>query len=102
MIPVKVKFYGTIKTVVKDTQLSVDLPDGATVKDLLAYLTEKFGEAFSTRVLDSKGRMQSYVRMYVNEDDVDNDNLTTVLERPGPDSPAEVLVYVVPTYSGGA
>ena len=83
MVPVRVKFYGTIKNVIKDTDLRIELQDGATVRDLLAYLTERFGSAFSTRVLDSKGRMQSYVRMFVNENDVDNDSLSTSLQADG-------------------
>ena len=56
-----------IKDVVGQRLTEIDLPQGSTVADFLAYLKERWGDKLSTRLFDpTSGAVLPYVRIMVN------------------------------------
>ena len=56
-----------LKEVVGQRLTEIDLPDGATVGDFLAYLSERWGDELSGRLFDpDSGAVLPYVRIMVN------------------------------------
>ena|SRR3972149_5736352 len=101
MLSVKVKLYGAIKDMVDDGEAEFFLPPQAKVRDLVASLVGRYGSKFAARFLTSEGRVQSYVRMFVNGTDaVDEGSLETALEN-GNGGATQVVVYIVPSYAAG-
>ena len=100
MVPVKVKFYGVIKNIVDERQAELVLPDGSRVRDLIASLAQKYGPRFAERMLTSEGHIQNYVKMLVNDSPIDVNGLDTRLLGTA-ESPAEVIVHIIPSYGGG-
>ena len=100
MLTVTVKFYGVIRDVTSATTVQVGLDDGATVMDLLDHLHEKYGREFYNRVLDESTGIRHYVKLFLNNQEVDGKALTTTrLAADG--SSAEAMLYVMPAGSGG-
>ena len=66
-IPVKVEIYGTVRDLVKQNQVEILLPGavGATVRDVLERLAERFGPDFRERLYAAPGRLGS-VRVYLS------------------------------------
>ena len=65
-IPIKVEIYGTVRDLVRQNQVEVLLPGavGATVRDVLEKLAERFGPDFRERLYAAPGRLGS-VRVYL-------------------------------------
>ena len=56
-----------LKQVIGQRLTEIDLPDGSTVEDFLAYLRERWGEKLSTHLFDPhNGAVLPYVRIMVN------------------------------------
>ncbi len=56
-----------LKEVVGQRLTVIDLPDGSTVEDLMAYLSERWGDELSGRLFDPDGgAVLPYVRIMVN------------------------------------
>ena len=56
-----------LKEVVGQRLTEVDLPDGSTVEDLMAYLSERWGDELSSRLFEPDGSaFLPYVRIMVN------------------------------------
>jgi len=100
VVPVKVKFYGVIKNVVDEREAELVLPDGSRVRDLIASLAERYGPRFAERMLTSEGHIQNYVKMLFNDNPVNSTGLETRLSGTA-ESPAEVIVHIIPSYGGG-
>ncbi len=100
MIRIKVKFYGVIKDIIKEPAAEFEMPDGATMADLLDVMRLRYGDAFAQRVLDERIGVRTYVKLFLNDEEVDNDavsstRLSTTSDR------AEATVYVMPSSTGG-
>ncbi len=100
MTKVKVKFHGVIRDITHAPTTEIELKDGATVKDLLDNLHQKYGRDFYDRVLDDMVGVRTYVRLFLNNEEVDNTKLdTTKVVVDG--SAAEAMLYVMPASTGG-
>ena len=66
-IAVKVEIYGTVRDLVRENQVEVLLPEavGATVRDVLEKLVERYGPDFRERLYAAPGRLGS-VRVYLS------------------------------------
>ncbi len=65
---VNVKFFGAaIEAAKQQRETKVD---ASNVRELLDRLTHNFGDSFKQKVLDSKGRPQSFVNVFVNDKDI--------------------------------
>jgi molybdopterin converting factor small subunit len=56
-----IKYYGTIREAARKREETIEAPEGATLKQLFAILSEKYGTDY-TQLLRS-----SYLRVFVNE-----------------------------------
>jgi len=65
-IDVKVKFMGDLHAVVGARIVEFSLPADYTVKDLLAHLSANYGEAFTSRVFSSSGKLHHYILIFVD------------------------------------
>ncbi|HLE80900.1 MAG TPA: hypothetical protein VJA25_06380, partial [Dehalococcoidia bacterium] len=71
-LPIRVKFYGIIRDVVDGPQVEMQLPRGSRVIDLLRLLADKYGEKFAERVMTSQGGLKTYVKVFINNQEVDS------------------------------
>ncbi len=96
VLAVDVRFMGDLPAVVGRRKLQVDLPAGCTVGDLLSSLSERYGEAFRTRVFAGPGELHHYMLVFVGgENIVDQDRMATKLGN------GEVEVIMLPMFGGG-
>ncbi|SDU43944.1 ubiquitin-like small modifier protein 1 [Jiangella alkaliphila] len=77
-----------------ESDVSVEVPDGATLADVLGALDVAY-PGIGARVLDDTGQIRRFVNVYVNDDDV---RFTAGLETP---TPAGAKVSVIPAVAGG-
>lgn len=100
MAIVKVKFFGVIRDVTGSLTAEIEVKDDATVEDLVVELRKKYGPAFADRVLDGAIGIRNYVKLFLNNEEVDNKYLgTTKLMIGG--SLAEATIFVMPATAGG-
>lgn len=72
MVRVVVKAFATIRDVVGEFGIvSIELPEEATIKDLLETLLKRFGEGVKIQVLDSNGLPRKTVKIFVNGRDIE-------------------------------
>ncbi len=101
MISIKVKFYGVIKDIIKEPAAEFELEDGATMSDLLDLMRRKYGDEFAQRVLDDRIGVRTYVKLFLNDEEVDNASVSsTKLSAAG--ASAAATLYVMPSSTGGA
>jgi MoaD family protein len=56
-----------IKNAVGQRQTEVELPQGSTIEDFLAYMKKRWGEALASHLFDpDSGALLPYVRIMVN------------------------------------
>jgi molybdopterin converting factor small subunit len=65
-IDVRVKFMGDLPAVVGARSIALSLPAEHTVSDLLAHLSATYGEAFTSRVFSSSGKLHHYIVVFVD------------------------------------
>lgn len=65
---VTVKFYGVAVEAAKRDKETVT--DASTVRELLAKLSDNYGDTFRQKVLDGKGGPQAFVNVLVNNTDI--------------------------------
>jgi len=95
-LAVQVKFMGDLPTVIGRRSLSLEMPAGSTVGDLLARLSQTYGEAFTARVFMSPTKLHHYILIFVDGEHIKKD---AVLEsRLGN---GEVDVVMLPMFGGG-
>ena len=97
-IEATVCFYGVIHDVVDQRKVEVHLSEGATVKDLLKSLGEKYGERFRRKVLSTEGKLQKSVKVVVGGENIDQDQLECKL---GGEDTLQVQVLIIPAVFGG-
>lgn len=61
----QVKFYATLRNVVGSKMVDFDLPDGATVQQLLDEMLHCY-PALRRELLDEQGNLYSHVHIFVN------------------------------------
>lgn len=95
-IAVRIKFMGDLPVIVGRRKLQIDLPEGDSVGDLLATLSDIYGEAFTSRVFAGPAELQHTVLVFVDgENIVERDGLATKL------GDGEVEVIMLPMFGGG-
>jgi molybdopterin synthase sulfur carrier subunit len=70
---IEVKFLGLMRTETGTTKDQVELPENATVRDVIRVLTEKYGTRFERSILNTGGRCCTMARVSV--DGVDTDKM---------------------------
>jgi molybdopterin converting factor small subunit len=95
-IAVRIKFMGDLPVIVGRRKLQIDRPEGDSVGDLLAALSDIYGEAFTSRVFAGPAELQHTVLVFVDgENIVEQDGLATKL------GDGEVEVIMLPMFGGG-
>ncbi len=95
-LAVRVRFMGDLIAVVGRRTLDVDLPRGCTVGDLLALLSESYGEAFTSRVFAGPAELEHTILVFVGGESIEEqDGLATKL------GGGEVEVIMLPMFGGG-
>jgi len=51
-IQVKVEFIGLLREITGERQLTLDIEDGATLKDVMEKLADKYGKGLETKILE--------------------------------------------------
>ncbi len=93
---VKVKFLGDLRAIVGKQETTTELPQGSTVKDLLISLSNSYGEAFRSRVLNPTGNLEHYVLVFLNGKNIKElEGLKTILGE------GEVELMMLPMFEGG-
>ena len=60
-----------IKEVIGQRLSEIDLPQGSTIADLLAYLQERWGDELSARLFDpASGLVLPYIRIMINGQEI--------------------------------
>lgn len=71
MIKIKVKPFFHLKEILKDKELTIELPPGSTLLDVIEELTKRFGPPFKEAVLDKNtGKVRSYYRILLGGRDL--------------------------------
>jgi sulfur-carrier protein len=91
----KVNFYATLREIVGTKTVEFDVPEGATIRQLLALLVERI-PALRRELLDEQGELHGHIHFFVNGRDAPYlvDALDTVLK------PIDVI-SVFPPVGGG-
>jgi molybdopterin converting factor small subunit len=97
-VSIRFTFYGAVKDVVGESNAEVMVPQGATLRQLLQALTQRYGQEFAAQVLRSDGGPQGYVRLFIGDEAVDNFDMDTGLIS---GDTREVTVLILPTAMGG-
>lgn len=63
---VTVKFFTTLREMTNKREEEIEVSDPLTVKELLSYLSEKYGPKFVDYVYDEKGKARSYLQFLIN------------------------------------
>jgi molybdopterin converting factor small subunit len=93
---VRVTFMGEMHTIIGRRLLEMTFPEGATVAELLASLSESYGEAFTCRVFSAAGKLHHTMLIFVDGEDIK--------QRGGLAAPlgkGEVEVIMLPMFAGG-
>jgi molybdopterin converting factor small subunit len=97
-VAVKVDIYGTVRDLVKENRIEVLVPegDGATFRDVLEKVAERFGPDFRERLYAGPGQL-GFVKVYLRGRLVDN------LDEPLPkeDGQPEVRLIFLAVVGGG-
>lgn len=64
---VRITFYGALAKITREKTVEVN---GSTLKAIINTLTEKYGEQFSNKIYDKRGKLRRFVNIYVNGKDV--------------------------------
>lgn len=95
-LTVKVKFMGDLPAVIGQRMLQLEMPPNSTAGDLLACLSETYGEAFRARVFASPDKLHHYILVFVDGKNIKGNG--------GFDMPlggGEVDVIMLPMFGGG-
>ena len=65
-ILLRIKFMGDLPTVVGRRTIELPMPAENTVADLLAALSKRYGEAFTSRVFQAPGKLHHYILLFVD------------------------------------
>ncbi len=95
-IAVKIKFMGDLRAVVGKRDLTMNLPQGSTIGDLLTCLSNLYGEPFSRWVFTQAGDLHHYILIFMNGRNIrEAGELAVKLEE------SEVEIIMLPMFEGG-
>lgn len=95
-IAVRVKFMGDLLALVGQRDLTMALPQGSTVGDLLLSLCQSYGEPFTCRVFSGPGVLHHYILIFLDGQNIKEvGGLATRLG----DSKVEIIM--LPMFEGG-
>ncbi len=69
--------------------------DGNTVQDVLLALSTKY-EGLKTHLLDDKGELRSFVRVYLGDEDIN------VLQKEATPIQKDSIISIIPAIAGGS
>ena len=87
---------GDLPALIGRRNLTVNLPEGSTVGDLLASFSKSYGDAFTHRVFSGPSALHHYIVIFVNGQNIKE--LGGIAARLG-DSDVEVVM--LPMFEGG-
>jgi len=95
-LAVRIKFMGDLRAIVGKQETTANVPQGSTVKDLLASLSDSYGERFRSRVLNPMGNLEHYVLVFLNGTNIrEMSGLETILRE------GELELMMLPMFEGG-
>lgn len=100
MFTARIRFLGSVHDVVQSPRDFVELPDDATVQDLIAALIDRHGDGLARRILNPDGKVQIYTRIFVDGYEVDYARPRSTLPRKG-GTDADIEVFVIQMTMGG-
>src|SRR3990172_6949923 len=80
MIAVKVKYFAEIKDITQKKEDLLSMKPGSTIKDIVARLSEAYGENFRTRILPDDMRLKDDYTILLNGESVDFPDSGKLLE----------------------
>ena len=87
---------GDLRAIVGKQETTANVPQGSTVKDLLASLSDSYGERFRSRVLNPMGNLEHYVLVFLNGTNIrEMSGLETILRE------GELELMMLPMFEGG-
>ena len=99
-VRVQVKFLGDLLAVTGRRSLQVELPVGSTVRDLLASLSQTYGEDFRARIFNGPEKLHHTMLIFAGGVDIKRcGGLSARLERG--DDEVVVEVIMLPMFGGG-
>jgi len=97
---VKIAFYGVYRDFLDCSGIELDLPEAATVRDLLIRLSESLGQGFRQHVLSEDGGLHRHVSLSVNDRQIKPSDIDERLSVEDASS-SEVSVLFIPPMMGG-
>lgn len=94
---VEVRFYGFVRDVIANTALSLELPAGSTLRDLLTESIRQSGERLHDRLLTNSGDLEANVQIFVGAEQCAS--LEEVV--PNGRESSEVKIFVLSATCGG-
>jgi len=93
---VRVRFMGDLRGLLGTQSLTITLPQGSSVGDLLLRLCDRYGEPFTRRIFSGEGVLHHYVLIFLDGRDIKELNgLATKLTR------SDVEIVMLPMFEGG-
>lgn len=93
---VRVTFMGELPSIVGQRSLQVDLPEGATVGELLESLSKAYGDKFTCRAFCAPGKLHHTMLIFVDGENIkQRGGLAATL------GAGEVEVIMLPMFGGG-
>ncbi len=88
---------GSLAKLAGQREVTLEVEESATCLDLLHHLADRFGPRFSSSLFRAPGELHTYVRVFLNEEEMRS------LDRPLPlhDGRPQVAVFVLPAMTGG-
>ena len=97
-VRVRVRFMGDLRAVVESRDLSMSLPQGSSVGDLLGALAGRYGDPFAKWIFTESGELHHYILIFVNGENIqDTGGVSTGLA--GQEDQVEVIM--LPMFEGG-
>ena len=94
---VEVRFYGFVRDVITNSALSLEMPTGSTLRDLLRESIRQSGERLRDRLFTNSGELEANVQVFVGAEQ--SASLEEVVAN-GRES-SEVKIFVLSAQSGG-
>ncbi len=94
----RVLFFGLIKNVIGKEEEALPLEEGVTIRKVLHYLAERYGEEFRDNMMTAAGEPRQTVRLLVDGVNIDEgEGLDTKMGGAGVLS----IIVMIPPMSGG-
>jgi len=98
LIKITVNFYGITKDLVDKKKDELYLPEGATVRQLLELLSDRYGTGFKEKIFTSKGNLQQNVKIVIDGHMIDYNRLDITL---GEGGERWMEMFIFPSIAGG-